>query len=663
MAGSRTLKLNILAETASLIRGLNDADKATRTAGDKIKAGFKVAAAAIAAAGAAAIAFGTKAIQAAEQAATANARIEQINQSMGLFGSSVGQVNERLIAYAEATARATGIDQNSIKATQAKLLTFRELAQSANQVGGEFDRATKAAIDLAAAGFGSAETNAVQLGKALQDPIKGLTALSRSGVTFTETEKERIRTLVESNQVGEAQRLILEAIEKQVGGTAEATANATDKIRVTFSLLTERVGLVLLPIFEKFAAVLIDKVVPFIERYLVPAVKRLADDVNTNLTPIISKLWELFQKNLLPILQVLANFIIRDLVPTIRDFFRPVIEIIIIGVEFLTKKVRENAEGFNTFLGIVNQVWQFLKTYVIPLFQTALVTAINLVFRQIGTLIDAFGKVFEIISKVARFLGFDLSFELNKATNSTNANTIATANAYREFQMYSKTVTQEVLPATTAFTAATNAVAIAQDKAIQSTEKLKKATEAKTKATKEAKQANDEYSESVLRREFVDAEVSARFAGGAGSVVGGGGFTTSLSALGEASRQNLAIGGLNLDALRDVGDAATNEFVDLLGQIRELGKVDFRVGDIRKAYDLFQNANIEFSGLTDFLGRPWFRGITEAEKQQFVQEVNIYVQGALGDPEGTARAIQNVIQDSGARAGNLTLVPTGLGIE
>jgi hypothetical protein len=40
---------------------------------------------------------------------------------------------------------------------QAKLLTFRELAQSANEVGGEFDRATKAAIDLAAAGFGSAE--------------------------------------------------------------------------------------------------------------------------------------------------------------------------------------------------------------------------------------------------------------------------------------------------------------------------------------------------------------------------------------------------------------------------------------------------------------------------------------------------------------------------
>lgn len=144
----------------------------------------------MAAAGAAAVAFAAKAVLVGEQADTANKRIEQINKSMGLFGDSTSQVTGRLIEYAEATARATGVDTNAIKATQAKLLTFKELAATANQVGGEFDRATKAAIDLAAAGFGSAEQNAVQLGKALNDPIKGLTSLSRSGVTFTETEKE-----------------------------------------------------------------------------------------------------------------------------------------------------------------------------------------------------------------------------------------------------------------------------------------------------------------------------------------------------------------------------------------------------------------------------------------------------------------------------------------
>jgi len=129
MAGkSRTLKLNILGDTSDLVKSLNTAQKETDSAGDKIKKGFKIAAAAVAAAGAALIAFGSKAILAGEKAATANARIEQINKSMGLFGGSVGEVNDRLIKYAEATARATGLDTNSIKATQAKLLTFKELA-------------------------------------------------------------------------------------------------------------------------------------------------------------------------------------------------------------------------------------------------------------------------------------------------------------------------------------------------------------------------------------------------------------------------------------------------------------------------------------------------------------------------------------------------------
>jgi hypothetical protein len=37
--------------------------------------------------------------------------------------------------------------------------------------------------------------------------------------------------------------MILKAIETQVGGTAEATANATDKMRVGFTQVTETVGL------------------------------------------------------------------------------------------------------------------------------------------------------------------------------------------------------------------------------------------------------------------------------------------------------------------------------------------------------------------------------------------------------------------------------------
>jgi hypothetical protein len=212
-----------------------------------------------------------------EEAATSNARITKIAESMGLFGAEAGAVSKRLQDLAKQTALSTGVDIDSIKATQAKMLTFKELAKSANVVGGEFDRATKAAINLAAAGFGEAETNAVQLGKALQDPIKGITALARSGVTFTDQEKAKIKTLVESNKTLEAQQLILSAIETQVGGVAEATANASDKINQAFKIFGQELGVLLLPVFEKITSAISEKLLPRLEQVLPKVVATITD--------------------------------------------------------------------------------------------------------------------------------------------------------------------------------------------------------------------------------------------------------------------------------------------------------------------------------------------------------------------------------------------------
>jgi phage-related protein len=201
--------------------------------------------------------FAKESVLAAEAVATADARIAQIAKSMDLFGQDTDKVTKRLTDYAKANELLLATDENVIKATQAKLLTFKELAGSADEAGGAFDRATIAAVDLAAAGFGSAETNAVQLGKALQDPIKGITALARSGVTFTEAEKEKIKALTESGQILEAQNMILAAIETQVGGTAAATANASDQMNLAFGNIKETVGAALMPAFAALAAAMI----------------------------------------------------------------------------------------------------------------------------------------------------------------------------------------------------------------------------------------------------------------------------------------------------------------------------------------------------------------------------------------------------------------------
>ena len=270
MAEMRTLKLNLLADVSDFSKGMESTQKKLQNFGKKVDQAFKKTAIFAAALGAAAFKF----VKAGEAAATSNARIEQIATSMGIFGDQAQTVTDRLVKLAEATALNTGVDQNAIKLTQAKLLTFKELAQTADTMGGAFDRATMAAVDMAAAGFGEAESNAVQLGKALNDPIKGITALTRSGITFTEEQKALIKSLVESGNTLEAQDMILQAIETQVGGTAEATANASDKMRVGFSLVSEQIGTALLPIFEDL--------VKFLQTSVIPRMQGFADWASRN---------------------------------------------------------------------------------------------------------------------------------------------------------------------------------------------------------------------------------------------------------------------------------------------------------------------------------------------------------------------------------------------
>lgn len=242
-------------------QGLNKAMSDIRRAEggfNKFKAGIKSLAVPAAATFAAITAGAISVIKSAEEAQVANRRLSNVLKQMGYSAAT-----KRVLDYADALSKQIGKEDESIKLVQAKLATFKNLTKTINTTNGAFDRATRAAFDLAAAGFGEAEQSATQLGKALQDPIKGITALARSGVTFTDAEKAKIKALVESGKLLEAQDVLLKAIETQVGGTAEATATASEKMAIRFGEMKEALGQQLLPIFERFAPV-VERVFNFI---------------------------------------------------------------------------------------------------------------------------------------------------------------------------------------------------------------------------------------------------------------------------------------------------------------------------------------------------------------------------------------------------------------
>jgi phage-related protein len=343
---------------------------------------------------------------AGEAASTSNARIQQIASSMGVFGKEAGTASQRLIELAEATALNTGVDQNAIKATQAKLLTFKELAQTAGDVGGAFDRATMAAIDLGAAGFGSAESNAVALGKALNDPIKGIAALTRNGITFTEAEKEKIKTLVESGKTLEAQNMILGAIETQVGGTAEATANASDKMKVAWSQVEEGVGQLLLPVFEKFTTFMIENVFP--------VVKAFAQDVIAKAQPFIEKFSNYFENDVLPALQDFAKFIMDTIVPNLKKAFMPILEAVKGAFDNIMKAIEDNKPALNDLYELFKTVIGWISANVLPIVGTLVAVAFDNAGKSISFVIGFIGKLITAWKNIIGF--FQTGFTTIKET-------------------------------------------------------------------------------------------------------------------------------------------------------------------------------------------------------------------------------------------------------
>ncbi|MBK1835004.1 phage tail protein [Roseibacillus ishigakijimensis] len=154
-------------------------------------------------------------------------------------------------------------DEDILANVTAQLQTFTNIA------GDEFKRTQQAALDLATRLDGDLKSASIQLGKALNDPVKNLSALSRSGIQFSDSQRETIKALAESGKMAEAQGLILEELEKQYGGAAQAAAEAglgpMKQLSNRIGDLSERIGEALLPVIEKISPHL-DKAITALEK-------------------------------------------------------------------------------------------------------------------------------------------------------------------------------------------------------------------------------------------------------------------------------------------------------------------------------------------------------------------------------------------------------------
>ncbi len=139
----------------------------------------------------------------------------------GKVGYSLQQLQDKASALQGKTIFG---DETILQNTTAQLLTFT------NITGSSFEGVQQAVLDVTSRLYGakasseSLRSTSIMLGKALNDPVANLGALSRSGIQFSESQKEIIKKLAQSGQLAKAQSLIISELNKQYGGSASALA-------------------------------------------------------------------------------------------------------------------------------------------------------------------------------------------------------------------------------------------------------------------------------------------------------------------------------------------------------------------------------------------------------------------------------------------------------
>lgn len=288
MAGERTVKIKFDGEQSGLAKaatGVNQSvNKVTKNvdrlsgsmgtatkaankhadANDRVRTGFANTASA---AGLAAIGIGAAALAWVNATGKALAEVERLNAQTTTVIRSMGAVwtdTDHIANYATQLEKLSGVEAEQVQAGQNLLLTYGSIQNRMGQGNDVFDQATSLMLDLSVATGKDMPGAATLLGKALNDPIKGVSALQKVGVQLTEQQRAQIKAFVESGDVMSAQKVILAELTRQFGGSAKAfgqtTAGQVLKLQNKFGDLSEELLVNLLPTINSVVGVLSDVV-------------------------------------------------------------------------------------------------------------------------------------------------------------------------------------------------------------------------------------------------------------------------------------------------------------------------------------------------------------------------------------------------------------------
>lgn len=298
----------------------------------------------VTAVGAAAVAAAGLSIKAFSESQDVQAQLQAVLKSTG---GAAGVTAEQANNLANSLQKTTRFSDEAVLGAENLLLTFTSIGKDV------FPDATKTVLDMSQALGQDTKSSAIQLGKALNDPIRGVTALRKVGVQFTDAQEKQIESLVKAGDLMGAQKIILAELSKEFGGSAEAAgktfAGSLDRARNAFGDLMEKVG-----------EALVSKIQPLIDGFI-----KWFDSVG-GVDGVMKILGNTIQK-IAPWIPVIASAILFGLVPALFSMaagiwaaVAPLLPFIAIGaiVGLIIKALLDHFGGLGGLLAALQPVFQ-----------------------------------------------------------------------------------------------------------------------------------------------------------------------------------------------------------------------------------------------------------------------------------------------------------------
>lgn len=180
-----------------------------------------------------------------------NQAVAQTNAVLASTRNAAGLTAKEVIDLSKSLSDNTLYQDDMVLSAENMLLTFTNITKNI------FPQTTKAVLDMSTALNQDLKSSAIQLGKALNDPLQGINALQRVGVSFTGSQQDMITAMVKSGHTMEAQRFILAELEREFGGSARSayeSASSVTKLQKSIKDLEQDVGAGLTPALNNLFA-------------------------------------------------------------------------------------------------------------------------------------------------------------------------------------------------------------------------------------------------------------------------------------------------------------------------------------------------------------------------------------------------------------------------